>query len=123
LSARPRRAEPRAGSPERTVLFRIVLTNTVEGDKSPAKSADKSAHSKALGARLTNYARKFEEALLDLRLTLSAWIWPGVTWRRYRVTPRVNQAAFRHDLLRGIQLELRRAGLETSRQVAARGKL
>jgi hypothetical protein len=123
LSARQRRAERRAGSPERTVLVRIVRTNTVDGDKSPAESADKSAHSKALGARLTKYARKFEEAFLDLRLIFAAWFAPSPTVRRYRVTPRANPAAFRHNLLLGIQLELRRAGFAGSREIVGRTTL
>ena len=63
------------------------------------------------------------EAFVLLVHAIAGWFAPGPPWRRYRVTPRVNQAAFRHDLLRGIQLELRRAGLVTSRQVAARSKL
>ncbi len=44
----------------------------------------------------------------------AAWVAPRPVWRRYRVVPRVNPAAFRHDLLRGIQLELQRGHLVNS---------
>lgn len=43
-----------------------------------------------------------------LWLTFSAWLAPSPTWRRYRVAPRANPAAFRHALLRAIQCDLRR---------------
>ena len=58
-----------------------------------------------------------------LWLTLIAWLAPYPAWRRYRVTPRANPAAFRHDLLREIQLELRRTGLIASHQVPGRTTL
>jgi hypothetical protein len=46
-------------------------------------------------------------------------LWPALPpLRRYRVTPRANPAAFRHDLLREIQLELRRTDIAGSRSVA-----
>jgi hypothetical protein len=54
---------------------------------------------------------------------VAAWFAPRLVLRRYRVTPRANPAAFRHDLLRGIQLELCRAGLVTSRQIPGRTTL
>jgi len=57
------------------------------------------------------------------RLTLTAWLWPKPAWRRYRVTPRANPAALRYGLLRGIQLELRRAGLADPRESAGRTTL
>jgi hypothetical protein len=49
-----------------------------------------------------------------LCFSLIVWLAPNPPWRRYRVIPRANPAAFRHDLLRGIQLELRRSGLVAS---------
>jgi hypothetical protein len=55
-----------------------------------------------------------------LWLTLTARLSPNPQWRRYRVTPRANPVAFRDDLLRGILLELRRAGIAGSREVVGR---
>lgn len=37
---------------------------------------------------------------------LLAFLTPCPAWRRYRVAPRANPAAFRHELLCGIQREL-----------------
>lgn len=124
LSARQRRAERRAGSPERTVPVRIVPITIVDGDKSPAKSADMAVRAPASRRSTVRMrTRKSVEAFLELRLSIAAWLAPKPVWRRYRVTPRANPAAFRHDLLRGIQHELRRAGLVTSQQVASRTTL
>jgi hypothetical protein len=58
--------------------------------------------------------RMFVGTLREFWLTLIAWLAPTPRWRRYRVAPRANAAAFRHDLIRSIQLELRRAGLVSS---------
>ena len=60
---------------------------------------------------------RFVETLLEFLLNLAVWFAPRPVLRRYRVTPRTNSAAFRHDLIRGIQLELHREGLVTSRQI------
>ena len=76
-----------------------------------------------LWSRVLLRGRKFGKTLLEFSTVLAAWFTPSSPLHRYRVAPRANQAAFRHDLLRGIQLELHRAGFVTSRQVAARSKL
>lgn len=55
-----------------------------------------------------------------LWFTVAAWFGPRPALRRYRVTPRANPAAFRYVLLRGIHLELCRAGLTGSREAAGR---
>jgi hypothetical protein len=94
-----------------------------------ARMADGKLADKAVGApaaRLSTIlirTREVVEALLDFRSTFAAWLAPGPACRRYRVTPRANPAALRHDLLCGIQRELRRAGLVTSRQFADRSTL
>lgn len=54
---------------------------------------------------------------------LVVWMLPRQHWRRYRVTPRANPAAFRQDMLRGIQFKLRRARIAGSRQIAGRTTL
>ena len=51
---------------------------------------------------------------------LAARIEARLAVRRYRVAPRANPAAFRYDLLRGIQAELRRAGLATPQNQPSR---
>lgn len=48
---------------------------------------------------------------------VAAWFAPRLVLRRYRVMSQANPAAFRHDLLRGIQFKLRRAGLAASRRI------
>ncbi len=65
----------------------------------------------------SRYDRRIVNLFLQLWFTFTAWLAPHPPWRRYRVAPRANPAAFRHDLLREIQLELRRTGLVTSRQI------
>lgn len=40
-----------------------------------------------------------------------AWFTPPPSLRRYRVAPRLKPSFVRHNLLRGIQLELRRSDL------------
>ena len=67
--------------------------------------------------------RMFVGGLPQLWFILTAWLAPNPRWRRYRVTPRANPAAFRHQLLRGIQLELHRAGLAGSRELVSRTTL
>ncbi len=67
--------------------------------------------------------RKFPEACSELWSTIATWFTPRPAWRRYRVAPRANPAAFRHDLLREIQLDLRRAGLVASRRIPGQSTL
>ena len=45
------------------------------------------------------------------------WLWPAANWRRYRVAPRVKASVLREDLLREIQLEMKRTDLLRSRPV------
>jgi len=59
--------------------------------------------------RLENRRYALGGMLSQLCDTVLTWFAPPPTLRRYRVTPRANPAAFRHNLLRGIQLELRRS--------------
>ncbi len=73
--------------------------------------------------RLENRRYAVREVLWQFWEGILAWLAPGPTWRRYRVAPRANPAAFRHSLLRGIQLELHRAGLAGSRKIVGRTTL
>jgi hypothetical protein len=123
LSAKQRRVQRRGELPQPVVHSESVRPATFAGDKSPAESGENSPHSKALGARRVGFARSLRETLREFGDTLAARLAPRPNWRRYRVTPRANPAAFRHDLLRGIQLELRSAGLVNSREVAGRTTL
>ena len=111
LSARQRRAERRVELPERTGLVGIVRSTTLDGDKSPVESADKSAHSKALGGRSTTF-----EVVLKVLLTFLRALGPLRTrWPRSRATPRTNSATLRRALRRAIRDELRAAGLHKPR--------
>jgi hypothetical protein len=146
LSAKQRRVQRRGELPQPVVHSESVRPATFDGDKSPAQSAAKSAHSTAPGARTAMSARMaetkladkavrapaaslstvlmhtrvFVEAVLELLHIIATLTDSSRPWRRYRVTPRSNPAAFRHELRRGIQLELRRADLVNSRHIAGR---
>lgn len=111
LSGRQRRAERCGEPPERPALAGVVRLTAFEGDKPPAESADKSAHSTALDGQTTK-SKVFLEALL----TLLRALWPLRTrWQRYRVTPRANPATFRRELRRSIRAELRASGFHLPR--------
>ena len=120
-----------------------------DGDKSTAESAARSAHSKAPGARTAMSARiadwkpadkavrapavrlstgptptrEFVDVVLDFIKVFTNLTTSSQPWRRYRVAPRANPAAFRHSLLLGIQLALHRAGLAGSRKIVGRTTL
>ena len=64
--------------------------------------------------------RKFVETLVEISAVLAGGFTPRAALCRYRVAPRANPAAMRYNLLLGIQLELHRAGLVTSRQIRGR---
>ena len=84
-----------------------------------------------IAAEVTRLISKpdIEQSLLTSAATIlkavrgSCWLralWPTRSpWPRYRVTPRVNPAVFRRELLRAIRGELRRSGLHPAR--VARG--
>jgi len=102
---------PKQGRAQRPGESRGTRPLGFDGDKSPAESADKSAHSKALRGR-TAKAEVFSELLL----TLLRALWPLRTrWRRYRVTPRANPAVFRRELRRSVRDELRASGFHLPR--------
>ncbi len=67
--------------------------------------------------------RKSVEAFVRFWTRVSTWFAPKNHWRRYRVAPRANPAAFRDDMLREIQLDLRRAGLVASRRIPGQSTL